>query len=323
MKKKVLVTYHIPEAGLEELIQRYEVTFPPEGTERFKTEQVKEIIGNYDALLPTFALKVDREIIERGHRLKIISNYGVGYDNIDVEYATLKGIQVTNTPDPVTEPTADLAMGLLLDVSRKITQTDRNMRLKGKLTQALLENLGHSLYGKTIGIIGMGRIGQALARRAVAAGMKVIYHNRKPLDATTEKMYRARYATLDELLTQADVVSLNAPLTSETHHLIGKSELQKMKKSAILINTARGPLIDEKALIEALKDGIIWGAGLDVFEFRDRTSPELLEMDQVVVTPHIGTQTYEAREEMGAFAARNIIHFFENEGPVAKVNLQE
>lgn len=322
MKKKVLVTYNIPKSELNELTDRYDVTFPPEGTERFSTAQVKEMIGDYDALLPTFVLKVDRDMIEKGRNLKIISNYGVGYDNIDVDCATEKGIQVTNTPDPVTEPTADQAMGLLLAVSRKIVESDRNMRQKEIVKQALLENLGHSLYGKIIGIVGMGRIGKALARRALAAGMHVVYHNRKRLPVEEEKIYNAVYVTLEELLTGADVVSLNAPSTPETYHLIGKKELEKMKNSAILINTARGPLVDEKALIEALNAGEIWGAGLDVFEFRDIPSPELMEMEQVVITPHTGTQTYEAREEMGAVAARNIIHFFEGNGPVSKVNLK-
>mgnify|MGYP000361969015 FL=1 len=257
-------------------------------------------------------------LMDAGVKLKIISNYAVGYDNIDIPYATQKGIQVTNTPDPVTEPTADQAMGLLLAVSRRISELDRRLRV-GEVKVGLLENLGHSLYGGTIGIIGMGRIGQALARRAVVAGMKIVYCNRHRVAETIEDKYKAVYLSLDELLRVSDVVSVNAPYTTETYHLIGERELSLMKPTSILINTARGPLVDEKALVKALREKVIWGAGLDVFEFGDYPSEELLSMDNVVLNPHTGTQTFEVRNEMAAFVSRNIIHFFEG-GPVAKVN---
>ncbi|WP_455497565.1 NAD(P)-dependent oxidoreductase [Coprobacter sp.] len=317
-KKKVLVTYNMFRSGYAELIEKYDVTFPPEGVESFTYDEVLRMIPEYDALQSMFNFPVDRRLMDAGINLKIISNYAVGYDNVDISYATQKGIQVTNTPDPVTEPTADQAMGLLLAVSRRISELDRRLRF-GAVKVGLLDNLGHSLYGSTIGIIGMGRIGQALARRAVAAGMKVVYYNRHQVTREVEEKYGAKYLSLDELLCISDVVSINAPHTSETHHLIGERELSMMKSSSILINTARGPLVDEKALVEALRERKIWGAGLDVFEFGDYPSEELLKMDNVVLNPHTGTQTFEVRNEMAAYVSKNIIHFFEG-GPVAKVN---
>ena len=318
-KKKVLVTYNMWREGYAELMQKYDVTFPPEGAESFAYDEVLQIIGDYDALQPMFNFRVDRRLMDAAPKLKIISNYAVGFDNIDVDYATQKGIQVTNTPDPVTEPTADLAMGLLLAASRRISELDRRLRVPGSVKVELLTNLGHSLYGATLGIVGMGRIGQALARRAVVSGMKIVYHNRRRLDEETERRYGAEYLSLDELLARADVVSINAPHTAETHHLIGAEELRKMKPSAILINTARGPLVDEAALAEALRTGIIWAAGLDVFEHGDYPIPELTALDNVVMTPHVGTQTVEIRHEMAAHVSRNIIHFFEG-GHIDKVN---
>lgn len=318
MKRKVLVTYNMFRSGYAELSEKYDVTFPPEGTESFTYDEVLRVIPEYDALQSMFNFPVDKRLMDAGIKLKIISNYAVGYDNIDIPYATQKGIQVTNTPDPVTEPTADQAMGLLLAVSRRISELDRRLRA-GVVKVGLLDNLGHSLHGSTIGIIGMGRIGQALARRATAAGMKVVYYNRRRIDDTIENKYGATYLPLEELLRVSDVVSVNAPHTAETHHLIGEREFSLMKPTSILINTARGPLVDEKALVAALQEKKIWGAGLDVFEFGDYPSEELLRMDNVVLNPHTGTQTFEVRNEMAAYVSRNIINFFEG-GPVAKVN---
>lgn len=307
-------------AGYAELIEKYDVTFPPEGKETFTYDEVFEMIPEYDVLQSMFNFPVDRKLMERGKpRLQLVSNYAVGFDNIDITAATELGIVVTNTPDPVTEPTADIAMGLMLAVARRIADVDKRLRIPGALRWGLMENLGYSLYGKTLGIIGMGRIGQALAKRAIACGMHIIYHNRHRLDSRIEDLYTATYVSKSELIKQADVISVNAPHFKETTHLIGRTELEQMKPTAILINTARGPLVDELALAEALKKHKIYGAGLDVFEFGDKVSQEILACDNAVVTPHLGTQTYDVRNEMAEYVSRNIINFYEG-GPVSRVN---
>lgn len=301
------------------MIEKFDVTFPPEGVEAFTYDEILAMIDEYEVLQPMFNFKVDEAIITKGKKLELISNYAVGFDNIDVECATRCGVQVTNTPHSVTEPTADHAMGLIYAVSRRISEMDRRIRIKGDVHIGLLENLGHSLYGKTLGIVGMGRIGCALARRAMAAGMKIVYTKRNRMSDEEEKRYEATYMTLDKLLKCADIVSLNAPYTRETYHIIGERELDLMKEAAILINTARGPLVDEQALIKALKEGKIWGAGLDVYEEGDFPSDELTKLNNAVVTPHLGTQTVETRNEMAYVVSQNIINFYEG-GEVFKVN---
>ncbi len=315
---KVLVTYDMFREGFTELEERYEVTFP-EGRD-FTVEEVWEMIPEYDVLCSMFDFPVNKELIDHATNLKLVSNYAVGYNNIDVAYALSKGLTVTNTPGPVTAPTADIALGLMLDAARRITECDRKLRTLGKrMKVGVLENLGVPLTGKTLGIIGMGRIGKALAKRAAACGMEVIYHNRHQLYIDEETRLNVEYVSKEDLLARADFVSLNAPLTPETRHIIGESELRQMKPTAILINTARGPLVDERALVNALREGIIHGAGLDVFEFGDYPLPELLELDNVVLCPHIGTQTLETRIEMARAVSNNVIGFFENDRPITRV----
>ena len=210
--------------------------------------------------------------------------------------------------------------GLMLDVARRITECDRKLRREGlDMKVGVLENLGINVTGKTLGIIGMGRIGKALAKRANACGMEVLYHNRRQLYVEEETKLNVTYVSKEELLSQSDFVSLNAPYTPETYHIIGEAELKQMKPTAVLINTGRGPLVDEKALVRALKDGTIHGAGLDVFEFGDYPSPELLEMENVVLTPHIGTQTLETRIIMARTVCNNVIGFLEGDRPVSRV----
>lgn len=317
--KKILVTYNMFREGFAELESRYEVTFP-EGNKDFSYDEVMEMLPDYDALCPMFDFPVDKELIDKGKNLQIIANYAVGYNNIDVAYAIEKGLTVANTPGPTTAPTANIALALLLDVARRVTECDRKLRtLATKMKVGVLENLGVQVTGATLGIIGMGRIGKALCKRARACGMEVIYHNRRPLDLNEETTIGAMYVTMEELLAQADFISVNAPYTPETHHIIGEEELKKMKRTAILINTSRGPLVDEKALVKALQGGEIHGAGLDVFEFGDHPSPELLEMENVVLTPHIGTQTTYSRIEMAKAVSNNVIGFFEDDRPVSRV----
>jgi lactate dehydrogenase-like 2-hydroxyacid dehydrogenase len=305
--------------GFAELERRYDVTFPPDGRD-FTYAEVMEKIADYDALCSMFDFPVHKELIDRASKLKLISNYAVGYDNIDVAYALKRGLTVTNTPAPVIHPTANLALALLLDTARRVSECDRKLRRMGRqMVVGVLENLGMPVSGTTLGIIGMGRIGKALCQRAIACGMNVIYHNRHRLTVEEEKRLGAIYVAKDDLLAQADFISLNAPYTTETYHIIGEAELSKMKPTAILINTARGPLVDERALVKALQEGQIHGAGLDVFEFGDYPSPELLDMENVVLTPHIGTQTTYSRVDMAQTVCNNVIGFFENDRPVARV----
>jgi lactate dehydrogenase-like 2-hydroxyacid dehydrogenase len=318
--KKILVTYNMFREGFTELEEKYEVTFP-QGEADFTYREVLDMLPEYDALCPMFNFPVNKEVMDRGENLKVIANYAVGYDNIDVAYAHTKGIVVANTPAATTEPTANIALALLLDTARRVTEYDRKLRLLGdKMKIGVLENLGTTVIGATLGIIGMGRIGKALCKRARACGMEVIYHNRHRLDCSEETTIGAVYASMDELLAKADFVSLNAPYTSETFHIIGEEALRKMKKTAILINTARGPLVDEKALVKALQQGEILGAGLDVFEFCDYPLPELLSLDNVVLTPHIGTQTVFSRIAIAKEVSNNVIGFFENDRPVSIVD---
>ena len=210
----------------------------------------------------------------------------------------------------------------MLAVARRITDVDRRLRIPGALEWTLLANLGYSLGGKTLGILGMGRIGQALARRAKASCMNVIYHNRHRVSPEIEQQYDAKYIEFEELLKTSDFISVNVPYSKDTWHLIGKEQIELMKPTAILVNTARGPIVDELALADALKNKRIWGAGLDVFEFGDKVSPEILACENAVITPHVGTQTYDVRNEMAEFVSRNIINFYEG-GPVAFVNKVE
>lgn len=317
--KKILVTYNMFREGFAELESKYDVTFPP-GEKDFTYEEVMDRIHEYDVLCPMFDFPVNKELIDKGVKLQLIANYAVGYNNIDVAYALEKGLTVANTPGPTTDPTANIALALLLDTARRVTECDRKLRTLGtNMKVGVLENLGMRVTGATLGIIGMGRIGKALCKRARACGMDVIYHNRRQLDLNEETKTGAVYVTMDELLEQSDIVSVNAPYSSDTHHIIDEEALKKMKRTAILINTSRGPLVDEKALIEALRTGKIYGAGLDVFEFGDHPSPELLEMDNVVLTPHIGTQTTYSRIEMAKAVSNNVIGFFEDDRPVSRV----
>lgn len=318
--KKILVTYNMFKEGFQELEDKYQVTFPANPLQNFTYDEILELIPEYDALCTMFNFNVTKELIDKAENLQIIANYGVGYDNIDIAYAKEKEIIVTNTPDPVINPTANLALSLLLDTARRVSEYDRKLRIHGKNIKInILENLGMPVTGQTLGIIGMGRIGKALCKRARACGMEVIYHNRRQLDLNEETKWGAIYVSMDQLLEQADFVSLHAPYTSETYHIIGEQELMKMKKTAILINTARGPLVDENALIKALKQKEIYGAGLDVFEFDDLPSDELLKLDNIVLTPHIGTQTTFTRIEMAKAVCNNIIGFFESDRPITSV----
>ena len=293
---------------------------PREGFRRLAGHELYVPKEEAEVLVSTFDYRVSREMIEKMPVLRLIANFGAGYNNIDIEACKERGIRVTNTPQPVIEPTAELAFALMIDVARRVSEFDRLMRA-GEAQFGVMRNLSHSLYGKTLGIIGMGRIGQALARRALASGMRVIYHNRKKLSAANyqpsdwhaEVIRQAEYVDFQTLLQDSDYVSLNLPYTPEVHHLIGKPELGMMKRSAYLINTARGAHVHEEALVEALKSGIIAGAALDVYEHEPAVSSELLRLPNVVLSPHTGTGTWEGRIAMCENVCDNIIAFAQND----------
>lgn len=313
-----LITYAIPSDSLVELKKRFELIVPAEGS--FSREEVLRLVPNCDALLSMFSFKVDREVMDAGGCLKIISNFGVGFNNIDVDYAKGKGIVVTNTPDPVVEPTAELAFALMSDLSRRVTECDAKLKRGAGIRWGVMENLGVGLWGKTLGIIGLGNIGKAIARRALVSGMRVVYHNRHRLPESEEQALGVSYLPFEELLAVSDYLSLNTPLNDSTFHLMNEASLGKMKQGSFLINTARGPVVDEVALVKSLRMGHLAGAGLDVYEFEPKITAELLAMDQVVLVPHIGTATMDARIAMGQYAAENILRFFNGETPLSVVS---
>ncbi|MDH6307207.1 lactate dehydrogenase-like 2-hydroxyacid dehydrogenase [Dysgonomonas sp. PFB1-18] len=314
---KILMGQNFAREGFASLEGKFEVIYPEK--DLFSKADIIERIADIDVLVPNFSFQTDAEIIDAGKNLKLIANYGVGYNNIDVAYAASKGITVTNTPQSVLEPTAELCFALIVATARKVAYYNHKLHSGERLNWGLFGDLGMPIYGKTLGIYGMGRIGQAVARRAVASGMKIIYHNRHRLAEDIESRYNAVYVDFDTLLAESDVLSLNAPSTAETHHLMGEEQFRKMKDTAILINTARGALVDESALAVALRRGDIWAAGLDVFEREPKILPELLELDNAIVCPHAGTKTYAARLDMELEVAKNIINFFEG-GEIDKVN---
>ena len=299
----------------------FTTSLPTEGFTRLEHHTLYAPLAEAEVLVSTFDRPVTREMIAGAPHLQLVTNFGVGFNNIDLEACREHGIRVTNTPQPVIEPTAELAFALMHDVARRTAEFDRKLR-EGKAEPfGVMNNLSHSLYGKTLGIIGMGRIGQALARRAVVSGMTVVYHNRRPLGDEVMKLlgYEARYVSQEELLRTADFVSLNLPYTPEVKHLIGADELCMMKSTAYLINTARGAHVHEKALVQALKTGEIAGAAMDVYEHEPQIHPELLKLDNVVLSPHTGTGTWEGRIAMCENVCDNILAWINNE--IDKMNI--
>lgn len=317
--KKVLIAYRLKPEGLTAFNNKYEITLPKDKS-YFTKEEVLNLIHEYEVFVPNFSFYTDKEILDRAVKLELISNFGVGFNNIDVEYATKKGIVVTNIPNTTKEPTAEFAFALLLGAARRIGYYDRKLRTQEGASWGLYSEIGVSVYGKTLGIIGMGRIGQSLARRAVASGMHIIYNNRNRLSEGIETLYNAIYVSKEELLKTADFISINAPSTPETFHLIGEGEFDLMKPTAIFINTARGNLVDEKALAKALKENKILAAGLDVFEHEPYILHELLDLDNVLLAPHAGTKTIEDRIAMSEEMVQNIVGFYEGTYPVSRVN---
>ncbi|SFJ00404.1 2-hydroxyacid dehydrogenase [Thermoflavimicrobium dichotomicum] len=319
MKKQIVLTRRLQEECMYELGQHFELEVVG-GDETPKREDLLRSLQGKEALICTVAEKIDPELMEACPDLRIISNYGVGFDNIDVSAANRRGILVTNTPDVLTDATADLTWALMLSVARRAVEGDRLIRNGQWHGWAPHFMLGWDVSGKTLGIVGMGRIGQAVARRAIGFNMRILYYSRTRLKEEQEKELRAQYCDLDELLAQADFVSLHTPYSPETHHLIGHEQLSKMKRTAFLINTARGAVVDEQALIHALQSGKIAGAGLDVFEQEPYVPDELRQMEQVVLIPHLGSATRETRLAMGRKVIENLTAYFRGEKPPYLVN---
>jgi glyoxylate reductase len=303
-RTRVLLTHKIPKKGLDLLEQRFELVFLD--SKKPITPQLHKMLPTVEYLVPLLSIGVDEELLRKSPKLKGIANYAVGYNNIDVSAAIKYNIQVTNTPDVLTNATADLVWALILSVSRRIIESDqmcRKNKFRGWLPELML---GTELTGKTIGIIGMGRIGQAVAKRALGFDMNVQYYSRSKKELSN--LGNPKFITdLSTLLKTSDIVSLNVSYSEDTHHLIDEVELKMMKKSSFLINTARGRVVNERALIQALKTGEIAGAGLDVFYDEPHIPAELSSLDNVVLTPHIGSATVQTRDSMAIMVAENII----------------
>ena len=304
MKYTVVLTADFPSIATELLAPHFDVIAHP--TEHGRSEEdMITILAEADAAITLLQDPITRNVLEANPNLRCVSNFAVGYNNIDVDAARELGVVVTNTPGVLTEATADLTLALILAITRRIVEGDDEMRTLGRCEWEPLKLLGASLQGKRLGIIGMGRIGTAVATRARAFGMEVIGVRSGE--------------SLDELLATSDIVSVHAPLTRETHHLLNATTLAKMKRGAYVINTARGAIVDENALCDALESGQLRGAGLDVYEFEPEVNPRLLRMKNVVILPHIGSATEEARNAMARIAATNVLLFLRGKEPLHRV----
>jgi len=316
--EKVLVTREIPEAGLRPL-EDYDLTVLSEAPPA--RDELLEAAEGTVGVLSNVTEKMDAEFMDAaGEGLKVIANMAVGYDNVEVEAARERGIVVTNTPGVLDETTADTAFMLLLAAARRLGESERTLRAGDWEWWGPKLFVGVDVWGKKLGIVGMGRIGQAVARRGRGFGMEILYHNRSRKE-DAEKEFDARRVELDELLETADFVSVHTPLTDETRHLIGPEELRRMKPTAVLVNTSRGPVVDEGALADALADGRIFAAGLDVYEEEPRVHPKLLELENAVLAPHIGSGSQETRDRMAVLAAENIVAVLSGEGPKTPVGV--
>jgi glyoxylate reductase len=316
MPDKILVTREIPDAGVR-LLKDFEVCVL---AERPPTrDELLEAARGASGILSTATEKMDGEVMDAaGEGLRIIANMAVGYDNIDVEAARERGLVVTNTPGVLDETTADVAFMLMLAAARRLGEGERMLRAGRWEWWGPKQLRGLDVWGKKLGILGLGRIGQAVARRGKGFGMEVLYHSRsRKKDA--EKELGARYLDLDDLLRESDFVSIHTPLTDETRHLISERELDLLQETAVLVNTSRGPVVDEAALADALQNGRVFAAGFDVYEEEPKVHPKLLDLENAVLAPHIGSATVETRDRMAAMAAENLRAVLRGEEPKTPV----
>lgn len=306
MKPKVLVTREVFDETLEYLGAHCQVESNQKDVP-FDPAELARRLADKDGLMCCLTDRVDATLLAGSPQLKVVANIAVGYNNIDLDACTARGVMATNTPGVLDDSTADLAWTLMLGAARRLTELERRVRNGEWTSWRLKQWLGVDVHHATLGIFGLGRIGQAIARRAAGFDMKVIYHNRKRVAPEIERHLNATYASKDELLRQADFVVLQLPYSPETHHMIGAAELKQMKPSAILINSTRGGVVDDAALIAALKEGTIRAAGLDVFENEPKLNPAFLELDNVVLSPHVGSSTEATRQAMAMTAAKNLV----------------
>lgn len=319
MRKKVLITGNIPRHVVESLEKFFAVSVHTED-KPMERDKLTEAVRDANGIMSMITDDVNEDLLCRAPYLEMIANMAVGYNNIDIDAATRRGLPVSNTPGVLTDTTADIAFTLMLSAARRVVEGDRMVREGRFLYWAPFHFLGTEVTGKTLGIIGMGRIGKAVARRACGFNMRIVYNNRQRLDSREEQEINAEYADMQTLLTTADFISVHVPLSAETRHLIGKKELSMMKRTAFLINTSRGPVVDETALVEALREKIIAGAGLDVYENEPAIAPGLDKIENVVLLPHVGSATLETRTRMAVMAADNLIAGLSGRTPPNLVN---
>jgi glyoxylate reductase len=319
VKPRVLVTHRLLPEALAYL-RRHTRVEGGRAARGLTAAKLKEKIRDKEGLLCFLVDRIDSGVMDSAPFLRVVANCAVGYDNIDLDHARKKGILVTNTPGVLTDTTADLTWALILAAARKIPQADRYTR-RGRFRGWELDLfLGKELGGKRLGIIGMGRIGRAVARRARAFGMEVVYSDTSRMSPEEENKYGAAFLPLDDLLFSSDIVSIHASLNPQTFHLLSAEKLRLMKKEAILINAARGPIVDENALAGALARRELWAAGLDVYENEPDVNPALLRLDNIILLPHIGSATRETRSKMAGMAARNLVQGLSGERPENLVN---
>ena len=316
---RVLVTREVFDETLDYLRQHCEV-IDNQRDVPYSAEALGRALNGCEGLMCALTDRVDAALLAAAPKLKAVANIAVGYNNIDIPACTARGVTATNTPGVLDDSTADLAWTLMLGTARRITEVERRIR-NGEWTGWQLKQwLGVDVHHATLGIVGMGRIGQAIARRAIGFEMKVIYHNRNRIAPDLERKCNAAYVSFDELLAQSDFIVLQVPYSPQTHHLIGTAQLKQMKPTAILINSTRGGVVDDAALIDVLKKGGIRGAGLDVYENEPKLNPEFLKLDNVVLAPHVGSSTEATRKAMAMLAAQNLVAALKGEVPPNLIN---
>ena len=312
MKPIVTVTNIFPQVALDKLSSECDLKI---NRTSLTKEEIKQQVSGSDAVISYLTDRIDQDIIDRGTKLKIIANYGAGFNNIDVTYASERGIWVTNTPNVLHETTADLTWAMILGAARRIIPADRYTRESKFQGWGAQLFLGGDVYEKTLGIIGLGEIGRSVARRALGFNMRTLYHQRNRLPKEEEKKLNVEYATFEKILRESDFLTLHVPLTEETEYMIGNDEIALMKKTAYLIHTARGKVIDDYALVAALREGRLAGAALDVYEDEPELTEGMRELDNLMILPHIGSASFETRDKMALLVADNILDALEGKTP--------